>query len=66
MYYGQPIESKTLLDHCVNIGLLLLIAFLWASAFGAMKVAVPETGPMTLAAARSSIAAVIFAVTIAP
>lgn len=56
---ASPLESKTLLYRCVNIGLLLLIAFLWASAFGAMKVAVPETGPMTLAAARSSIAAVI-------
>lgn len=43
----------------VNIMLLLLIAFLWASAFGAMKIAVSETGALTLAALRSSIAAVI-------
>ena len=42
-----------------NIGLLLLIAFLWASAFGAMKIAVVETGPISLAATRSSIAALI-------
>ena len=44
------------------MGLLLLIAFLWASAFGAMKVAVIETGPITLAAVRASIAAVILLV----
>lgn len=53
-------EAKNTLSHqAVNIALLLLIAFIWASAFGAMKVAVPETGPITLAAMRSSIAAVI-------
>ena len=43
----------------VNLALLLLIGFIWASAFGAIKVAVIETGPVTLAAMRSSIAAVI-------
>lgn len=43
----------------VNIALLLLIAFIWASAFGAIKVAVSEVGPLILAAMRSSIAAVI-------
>lgn len=53
-------EAKNTLSHqAVNIALLLLIAFIWASAFGAMKVAAPETGPITLAAMRSSIAAVI-------
>ena len=43
----------------VNLALLLLIGFIWASAFGAIKLAVIETGPVTLAAMRSSIAAVI-------
>ena len=43
----------------VNLGLLLLIAFIWASSFGAMKLAVFETGPLSLAAIRSSIGAVI-------
>lgn len=51
--------KNTLSYRAVNIALLLLIAFIWASAFGAMKVAVPETGPITLAAMRSSVAAVI-------
>lgn len=46
----------------INIALLLLIGFIWASAFGAIKVAVVETGPITLAALRSSIAAVILLV----
>lgn len=43
----------------INLALLLLIGFIWASAFGAIKVAVVETGPITLAAMRASIAAVI-------
>ncbi|MGC6517361.1 MAG: DMT family transporter [Candidatus Puniceispirillaceae bacterium] len=51
--------SQISLTRLSNIGLLLLIAFLWASAFGAMKVAVSETGPITLAALRSSIAAIV-------
>ena len=51
--------SKLPIWHMTNIGLLLLIAFLWASAFGAMKVAVVETGPVSLAAIRASIASVI-------
>ena len=51
--------SENLSFRAVNIGLLLLIAFIWASAFGAIKVAVPETGPISLAAMRSTIAAVI-------
>ena len=51
--------SQSMTYRGVNIALLLLIAFLWASAFGAMKVAVPETGPITLAATRASIAALI-------
>ena len=51
--------SKLSIWHMTNIGLLLLIAFLWASAFGAMKVAVVETGPVSLAAIRASIASVI-------
>lgn len=46
----------------INLALLLLIGFIWASAFGAIKVAVVETGPITLAAMRSSIAAVILLV----
>ena len=51
--------SKLSIWHMTNIGLLLLIAFLWASAFGAMKVAVVETGPVSLAAIRASIVSVI-------
>jgi len=31
----------------INLALLLLIGFIWASAFGAIKVAVVETGPIT-------------------
>ena len=46
----------------INLALLLLIGFNRASAFGAIKVAVVETGPITLAAMRSSIAAVILLV----
>ena len=51
--------SKLSLWQVTNIGLLLFIAFLWASAFGAMKLAVLETGPLTLAAVRALIASVI-------
>ena len=56
---SQNAISQSMTYRGVNIALLLVIAFLWASAFGAMKVAVPETGPITLAATRSSIAALI-------
>lgn len=56
---GLKIESASLSFRAMNIGLLVLIAFIWASAFGAIKIAVVETGPITLAAIRSSIAAVI-------
>lgn len=52
-------SENQLLFRLVNLGLLLLIAFIWASAFGAMKVAVFETGPISLAAMRSSIGALI-------
>lgn len=52
-------SDNPFLFRTVNLGLLLLIAFIWASAFGAMKVAVYETGPISLAAIRSSIGAVI-------
>ena len=51
--------ENTVSVRVVNVALLLLIGFIWASAFGAIKVAVVETGPITLAALRSSIAAVI-------
>lgn len=43
----------------INLCLLLVIAFLWASAFGAIKIAVAEVGPVTVAAIRASIAAMI-------
>ena len=49
--------SQTLRFRMVNIALLLLIAFVWASSFGAIKVAVYDTGPLSLAAIRASGAA---------
>ena len=52
-------SENSFLFRAVNLGLLLLIAFIWASSFGAMKVAVFETGPLSLAAIRSSIGALI-------
>lgn len=44
----QTIKHATLSD----IGLIALTALLWASAFSAIKIAVPETGPFWLAAIR--------------
>lgn len=44
----QTIKQATLTD----IALIALTALLWASAFVAIKVAVPETGPFWLAAIR--------------
>ena len=41
----------------VDLALLLFVAIIWASAFIAIKVAVPETGPLWLAAIRVSIGA---------
>lgn len=52
-------SSTSLSDRSLNLALLLLIAIIWASAFGAMKIAVQETGALTLAATRSSIAALL-------
>ena len=52
-------SENQFLFRAVNLGLLLLIAFIWASSFGAMKIAVFETGPLSLAAIRSSIGAII-------
>lgn len=49
-------------NQIVNVSLLLLIAFLWASAFGAIKIAVQEVGPISVAAIRASLAAVILLV----
>ena len=50
-------SDNPVLFRSVNLALLLLIAFVWASSFGAMKIAVFETGPLSLAAIRSSIGA---------
>lgn len=55
----EPTKSHTYRWQATNIALLLFIGFLWGSAFGAMKIAVAETGPVTLAAMRASIAAVV-------
>ena len=43
----------------VNIILLLCAASLWASAFSAIKIAVGEVGPLTVAAARCLIAGLV-------
>lgn len=45
----------------LDIGLLVLVALIWASAFVAIKVAVPETGPLWLAAGRVAIGALVIA-----
>lgn len=42
-----------------DIGLLLLLSLVWASAFLAIKVVVPETGPFWLAAIRVGIGFVV-------
>lgn len=47
------------LDRVINLSLLFIVATIWASAFGAMKIAVMETGPLTVAAARTTIAAMV-------
>ncbi len=57
--------SQTLRFRIVNVALLLVIAFVWASSFGAIKVAVYDTGPISLAAIRASGAAVILGVWLA-
>lgn len=45
----------------IDIALLIAVAIIWASAFIAIKIAVPETGPLWLAAIRVSIGAIILA-----
>lgn len=52
---NPPIRQATPFD----IALLMAIAIIWASAFVAIKIAVPETGPLWLAAIRVSIGALI-------
>lgn len=42
-----------------DIGLLLLVSLIWASAFLAIKIVVPETGPFWLAAIRVGIGFVV-------
>ncbi len=42
-----------------DISLLLLLSFIWASAFLAIKIVVPETGPFWLAAIRVGIGFVV-------
>ncbi|MEM6665765.1 MAG: EamA family transporter, partial [Pseudomonadota bacterium] len=48
---STPIQSPSARD----IGLLLLLAAIWASAFQAIKIAVLDVGPMWLVAARVTI-----------
>ncbi len=43
----------------LDVGLLLLAACLWASAFSSIKIAVSEVGPVTVGAARCLIAALV-------
>lgn len=47
----QPIRPPTRLD----LGLMVIASLIWASAFIAIRVAVPETGPFWLAAIRVGI-----------
>lgn len=44
-----------------DMSLLILVAIIWASAFMAIKIAVPEVGPLWLAAIRVAIGAVALA-----
>ena len=44
-----------------DVGLLLLLSIIWASAFLAIKIVVPETGPYWLAAIRVAIGFVVLA-----
>ena len=50
-----PIRKPNALD----LSLLLLTALFWAAAFVAIKIAVPETGPLWLAATRVAIGALV-------
>ncbi len=43
----------------VDMALLVLVAMTWASAFVAIKIAVPEVGPLWLAAIRVSVGALV-------
>jgi len=45
----------------LDITALVTVAMIWASAFIAIKVAVPETGPLWLAASRVAIGALVLA-----
>ncbi|WP_306119966.1 MULTISPECIES: DMT family transporter [unclassified Roseitalea] len=45
----------------LDIGLLVMVAMIWASAFIAIKIAVPETGPLWLATIRTAIGAAVLA-----
>lgn len=45
----------------LDVGLLVLVAIIWASAFVAIKIAVPDTGPLWLAAIRVTIGAIVLA-----
>jgi len=47
----QPIRTPTRLD----LGLMVMTSLIWASGFIAIRVAVPETGPVWLAAIRVGI-----------
>jgi len=45
----------------LDVSLLVLVALIWASAFIAIKIAVPDTGPLWLAAIRVTIGALVLA-----
>ena len=45
----------------IDVSLLVLVAIIWASAFIAIKIAVPHTGPLWLAAIRVTIGALVLA-----
>jgi drug/metabolite transporter (DMT)-like permease len=45
----------------LDVSLLVLVALIWASAFIAIKIAVPDTGPLWLAAIRVSLGAIVLA-----
>lgn len=45
----------------MDVSLLVLVALIWASAFVAIKLAVPDTGPLWLAASRVAIGALVLA-----
>ncbi|WP_420410452.1 DMT family transporter [Hoeflea sp.] len=52
---SSPIRAPNRLD----IGLMVLAAMIWASGFVAIRIAVPETGPVWLAALRVGIGVLI-------